>query len=411
MDRVLPGYPPDRSRSAERQLERLGVDRPDEHARDRHHRARGRRSSRPPRPADAAASASRRGPCSGRPASRPRRSRKAVAAATGAETDKAGRIKVGPDLTIPGHPEIFVIGDAAVQPWKPDRPVPGVAQGGIQGGKYVGAARSSPRLDGEDAAAVPVPATAATSRSSAGSPGVTNIPLARAVRARPAGSSPGSSGSASTSLPDRVREPARRADPLGVELLHPRPRVAPDHRASRSCPTSRSRSRPHDARPRPDRPEGLTIDDVPEARRYEARIGERARRLGRLRPGPSRGSSRSTPRCCPSSAAAGSPPRWSAACSTTRARAGSTSRRAARSSGRTSSATRRTRDLLAEPPARRPERPPAAGSARRSARLGGSPGGSGPRAVRGQVPGRSPMHVGVTIAPAMRRAPSASRIG
>jgi NADH dehydrogenase len=39
-------------------------------------------------------------------------------------------------LTIPGHPEIFVVGDAAVQPWKDGRPVPGVAQGGIQGGTY-----------------------------------------------------------------------------------------------------------------------------------------------------------------------------------------------------------------------------------------------------------------------------------
>jgi NADH dehydrogenase len=57
-----------------------------------------------------------------------------VADATGAETDRNGRIKVGPDLTIPGHPEIFVVGDAAVQPWKPDRATPGVAQGAMQGG-------------------------------------------------------------------------------------------------------------------------------------------------------------------------------------------------------------------------------------------------------------------------------------
>jgi NADH dehydrogenase len=62
-----------------------------------------------------------------------------VAVATGAETDRAGRVIVGPELTIPGHPEIFVIGDAAVQPWKADRPTPGVAQGAIQGGKYAAA--------------------------------------------------------------------------------------------------------------------------------------------------------------------------------------------------------------------------------------------------------------------------------
>ena len=50
----------------------------------------------------------------------PRRSR-AVAAAAGAETDRNGRVLVEPDLTVPGHPEIFVVGDAAVQPWKPER--------------------------------------------------------------------------------------------------------------------------------------------------------------------------------------------------------------------------------------------------------------------------------------------------
>ncbi len=60
-----------------------------------------------------------------------------VAEATGTETDRNGRILVEPDLTVPHHPEIFVIGDAAVQLWKDGRPVPGVAQGAIQSGKYV----------------------------------------------------------------------------------------------------------------------------------------------------------------------------------------------------------------------------------------------------------------------------------
>jgi NADH dehydrogenase len=47
------------------------------------------------------------------------------------EIDRAGRVKVLPDLTIPGHPNVFVIGDmAAVEG------VPGVAQGAIQGAKY-----------------------------------------------------------------------------------------------------------------------------------------------------------------------------------------------------------------------------------------------------------------------------------
>ncbi|MGH3958150.1 NAD(P)/FAD-dependent oxidoreductase [Mycobacterium sp.] len=46
--------------------------------------------------------------------------------------DRAGRVKVLPDLSIPGYPNVFVVGDmAAVEG------VPGVAQGAIQGGKYV----------------------------------------------------------------------------------------------------------------------------------------------------------------------------------------------------------------------------------------------------------------------------------
>ena len=71
-----------------------------------------------------------------------------MAKATGAPTDRNGRIIVGPDLTVPGHPEIFAVGDAAVQPWKRDKPVPGVAQGGIQGGKYAAGAILA-RLSGE----------------------------------------------------------------------------------------------------------------------------------------------------------------------------------------------------------------------------------------------------------------------
>ena len=57
-------------------------------------------------------------------------------------------MKVASDLSVPGHPEIFVIGDAAVQPWKPDRAVPGVAQGAIQPGRYAAGAILD-RLDGK----------------------------------------------------------------------------------------------------------------------------------------------------------------------------------------------------------------------------------------------------------------------
>jgi NADH dehydrogenase len=144
MDRVLPLYPADRSRSARRQLERLGVTVRTGmrvvHVDDRCVRvaptAGGAEETIPARTvlwaAGVLASSFAR----------------AVADATGAEMDRSGRVIVDPDLTIPGHPEIFVIGDAAVQPWKRDRPVPGVAQGAIQPGRYI-ARTIRRRLSGE----------------------------------------------------------------------------------------------------------------------------------------------------------------------------------------------------------------------------------------------------------------------
>jgi NADH:ubiquinone reductase (H+-translocating) len=57
----------------------------------------------------------------------------ALANATGAERDRAGRILVQPDLTIPGHPEISVIGDLMSL----DK-LPGVAEVAMQGGLYAG---------------------------------------------------------------------------------------------------------------------------------------------------------------------------------------------------------------------------------------------------------------------------------
>ena len=57
----------------------------------------------------------------------------------GVPLDRAGRVVVGPDLTIPGHPEVFVVGDlAAAKSADTNKPVPGVAQGGIQMGRYAG---------------------------------------------------------------------------------------------------------------------------------------------------------------------------------------------------------------------------------------------------------------------------------
>ncbi len=51
--------------------------------------------------------------------------------------DRQGRIMVGSDLSIPGHPEIFVIGDAACAMDKQGKPLPGLAPVAVQQGKYV----------------------------------------------------------------------------------------------------------------------------------------------------------------------------------------------------------------------------------------------------------------------------------
>ncbi|MEN0067106.1 MAG: NAD(P)/FAD-dependent oxidoreductase [Myxococcota bacterium] len=60
-----------------------------------------------------------------------------LAKALGVELDRAGRVKVENDLSVPGHPEVFVTGDLAtfIDP-KTNQPVPGVAQGAIQMGQH-----------------------------------------------------------------------------------------------------------------------------------------------------------------------------------------------------------------------------------------------------------------------------------
>jgi NADH dehydrogenase len=59
-----------------------------------------------------------------------------LGATLGAPLDRAGRVLVQPDLTIPGHPDVFVIGDLASLKDEDGKPLPGVAQVAIQMGKH-----------------------------------------------------------------------------------------------------------------------------------------------------------------------------------------------------------------------------------------------------------------------------------
>ncbi|HXI69698.1 MAG TPA: NAD(P)/FAD-dependent oxidoreductase [Verrucomicrobiae bacterium] len=55
----------------------------------------------------------------------------------GVETDRAGRVRIQKDLTVPNHPEIFVVGDTAALD-QDGKPLPGVAQVAMQQGRYAG---------------------------------------------------------------------------------------------------------------------------------------------------------------------------------------------------------------------------------------------------------------------------------
>ena len=132
--------------------------------------------------------------------------------AIGAETDRAGRVVVGPDLTIPGHPEIFVIGDAAVQPWK-------LTAGRCRAWPR---ARSSRDLRRRRRSAAPrrravrrsAIATRAMSPSSAGWPASPTSAGSGRSAAR-AGSGLAAVAGHPHRLPDRLRQPDRRHRPAG----------------------------------------------------------------------------------------------------------------------------------------------------------------------------------------------------
>jgi NADH dehydrogenase len=59
-----------------------------------------------------------------------------LAKATGVETDRSGRVRVEPNTSVPGHPEIFAVGDMMALEQPPGSQLPGVAQVAIQSGRH-----------------------------------------------------------------------------------------------------------------------------------------------------------------------------------------------------------------------------------------------------------------------------------
>ena len=122
VDRVLPTYPPGLSEKARRQLEKLGVE---------------------VRTGALVTDIGEDFVCIGDERIEAENvfwaagvSASKLGAALGVETDRAGRVLVQPDCSVPGHPEVFVAGDLASLKRADGTPVPGVAQGAIQMGKH-----------------------------------------------------------------------------------------------------------------------------------------------------------------------------------------------------------------------------------------------------------------------------------
>ena len=159
---------------------------------------------------------------------------------TGAPLDRAGRISVNPDLTLPGHPEVFVVGDMIAL----DN-LPGVAQVAIQGAKYA-AKEIRNRLEGKAAAA-------AVQVLRQGLDGDHQpVPRRRHGRQAPAHRHRGVADVARRAprLPDRLQEPGLGPDALGDHLHQQQPLRAHHDRAADLRPGRARQAAPRCRRPR-----------------------------------------------------------------------------------------------------------------------------------------------------------------
>ena len=143
----------------------------------------------------------------------------------GAESDRAGRVKVSADLSLPGHPEVFVIGDTALATDAAGNPLPGVAPAAKQAGKYVARViRGAPARPAD--AAVPLPQSGQPRHHRPHRRGrrFRLAPPVRLDRVAALGGRP-------HLLPDRLSQPARGRARLALGLPDLPARRAADHRA------------------------------------------------------------------------------------------------------------------------------------------------------------------------------------
>ena len=147
----------------------------------------------------------------------------------GVSVDRAGRVPVQPDLSIPGHPEVFVIGDLASLADESGKMLPGVAQVAIQQGEYVAKALArdlehQPRrsFHYHDKGSL---ATIGRAAAVAQFPRVQPLGLLclAVVAVYP------------HSFSDRLSQSPDRDDPVGVVLSHLRAGRAPYHRERRTA--------------------------------------------------------------------------------------------------------------------------------------------------------------------------------
>ena len=153
---------------------------------------------------------------------------RALAEGSEAELDRSGRVVVEPDCSLPSCPNVFVVGDLASFSHGGERPLPGLAPVAMQQGRYV-ARVIERRFEGKSTAPFRYRdkgnmATIGRKLAVAeiGRLRLSGLPRLARLALRP------------PDVPGGVPEPGAGAGAVGVELLHPQPERAADHRTGRA---------------------------------------------------------------------------------------------------------------------------------------------------------------------------------